>query len=146
MAGQLPQGTINVLRGSVVFADNPSLNVINSFLTKEGISIAPQGDVNRLLPTMTGGVQSPEPYQVADIRIHLNRANGLADLFKQQIELDSNIGSTNVIPDTAALSDYQIEGCIIRGVDEVVFDGNTPGFVVRLQGIYYINSTMWAGT
>lgn len=143
---QIAQGTINKLRASVVFADNPSLNVINSFLTKEAISISFQGEVGRLLPTMTGGVQSPEPYQMADIRIHLNRANGLADLFKQQIELDANIGSTNVIPDTAALSDYQIEAVIIQGVDEVTLDGNTPGFVVRLMGIYYINSTMWEGT
>lgn len=143
---QIQQGNINVLRGSVVFADNPSLNVINAFLVKEGISIAPQGDVNRLLPTMTGGVQSPQPYQMCDVRIHLNRANGLADLFKQQIELDSNIGSTNVIPDTAALSDYQLESVVIQGVDEVTFDGNNPGYVIRLHGIYYINSTMWAGT
>jgi len=146
MAGQLSQGTINVLRGSVVFADNPSLNVINSFLTKEGISIATEGEVNRLLPTMTGGVQSPMPYQMAQVRIHLNRANGLADLFKQQIELDSNIGSMNAIADTDSLSDYQLEAGVIQGVDELTFDGNTPAFVVRISAIYYINSTMWAGT
>ncbi len=146
MAGQLPQGVINKLRASVVFADNPTLNVINSFLTKEAISLSFQGEVGRLLPTMTGGVQSPEPYQMADVRIHLNRANGLADLFKQQIELDANIGSLNVIPDTSALSNYEIEQGIIVSVDELPFDGNTAGFVVRLQGIYYINSTMWAGT
>lgn len=146
MAVQLPQGTINKLIASVVFSDNPTLCVINSFLTKEGISISFQGEVGRLLPTMTGGIQSPEPYQMADIRIHLNRANGLAALFKRQIELDANIGSANVIPDTLALPLYQIESCIIQSVDELAFDGNTPGFVVRLQGIYYINSTMWAGT
>lgn len=143
---QIPQGTINKLRASVVFADNPTLNVINSFLTKEAISLSFQGEVGRLLPTMTGGVQSPEPYQMADIRIHLNRANGLADLFKQQIELDANIGSLNVIPDTSALGNYEIEQGIIVSVDELPFDGNTAGFVVRVQGIYYINSTMWAGT
>jgi hypothetical protein len=143
---QINQGVINKLRASVVFADNPTLNVINSFLTKEAISLSFQGEVGRLLPTMTGGVQSPEPYQMADVRIHLNRANGLADLFKQQIELDANIGSLNVIPDTAALSNYEIEQGIIVSVDELPFDGNTAGFVVRLQGIYYINSTMWAGT
>lgn len=143
---QINQGVLNKLRASVVFADNPTLNVINSFLTKEAISLSFQGEVGRLLPTMTGGVQSPEPYQMADIRIHLNRANGLADLFKQQIELDANIGSLNVIPDTSALGNYEIEQGIIVSVDELPFDGNTAGFVVRVQGIYYINSTMWAGT
>lgn len=142
----LNQGTVNVLRGAVNFALFPGLNVTAAFLVKEGISIALEGNSGRLLPTMTGGVQSPLPYQMASVTLHLNRAGPLADLFKLQMELDSNLGDFNVIPDTAALSDYPIVQGIIESVQEVTFDGNTPGWVVKLQGIYYVNAVMWAST
>jgi len=144
MTVPIQQGTLNRLRSSVVFANFPELTIQASNLTKEGISISFEGAASQNLPTMTGMVGSPEPYQQANITIHAVRSQALADSFKQQIETDTQMGSVNVIADTTTLSDYQIESCVITNVDPMAFDGNQPAFVVHLSGVYYANAALWA--
>lgn len=145
MAGNplIQQGTLNRIRGSVVYADNPTLNVTAPFLSKECISIAFEGDAGMLIPTLTGGVTSPEPYQMATITINLVRSQALADVYKQQIEDNVNVGDVSVIPDTPTLSEYQINNCVLKGVRDVTFDGTQAGYVVMLQGIYVTNNGLW---
>lgn len=140
---QVPQGTLNRLRGSVVFGNLPTLNVTAPFLAKEAISIAFDGDGAVLIPTMTGGVQSPEPYVVATITANILKTQNLAALFKAQFELDTNIGPISVYSDTATLPEYDFDNCVMLGVSELMFDGNQAGFVVRFRGIYQINSALW---
>lgn len=146
MAGNplIQQGTLNRLRGSVVFASNQTLNVTAPYLSREAISIAFEGDAGMLIPTLTGGVTSPEPYQMATVTINLVKSQALADVYKQQIESNVNVGDISVIPDSAALSDYQINNCVLKGVRDLTFDGNQAGFVVTLQGIYSVNNNLWA--
>jgi hypothetical protein len=146
MASQIQQGTLNRLRGSVVFADFPGLQVTAAFLGKEGISINPEGDTALQIPTMTGTVGSPEPFQMVTVTVHLLRTQALADAYKAQIETDTSVGSMNVIPDAATLSNYQIEECSIVGWQEMTFNGTEPGFQVRIRGTYYINSALWAAS
>lgn len=145
MAGNplINQGTLNRLRGSVVYASNATLNITAPYLAREAISIAFDGDAGMLIPTLTGGVTSPEPYQIANITINLLKSQSLADVYKTQIESNVNVGDVSVIADSAALSDYQIQNCVLKGVRDVTFDGNVPGFVVVLQGIYNVNSNLW---
>ena len=145
MAGNplINQGTLNRLRGSVVYASNHSLNVTAPYLEKEAISIAFEGDAGMLIPTLTGGVTSPEPYQMANVTINLVKSQALADIYKTQIETNVNVGDISVIPDSPALSDYQLTNCVLKGVRDVTFDGNVPGFVVTLTGIYSVNSALW---
>jgi len=145
MAGNplINQGTLNRLRGSVVYASNHSLNVTAPYLAKEAISIAFEGDAGMLIPTLTGGVTSPEPYQMANVTINLVKSQALADIYKTQIETNVNVGDISVIPDSPALSDYQLTNCVLKGVRDVTFDGNVPGFVVTLTGIYSVNSALW---
>ena len=145
MAGNplITQGTLNRLRGSVVYASNPTLNVTAPYLAREAIGIAFEGDAGMLIPTLTGGVTSPEPYQMATITINLVKSQALANIYKTQIETNVNIGDISVISDSATLSDYQFTNCVIRGVRDVTFDGNVAGFVVTLHGIYSVNSALW---
>ena len=139
----IPQGPLNRLRGSVVFAENPALNVTAPFLDKEAISLAFEGPTAQLLGTLTGAVSSAEPYQIATVTMHLLRTQVLAEIYKTQIEVNSVIGSVNVIPDSDALDNYQLENCIIESVEAQQFNGQQPGMVVRLRGIYYINAALY---
>jgi len=143
MVAPVAQGVVNRLRCSVVFADFPELTVTSPYMTKEAVTLSFQGAMSQLLPTMTGGVGSPEPYVMAEITMHLVRSQNLADAYKQQIETDCTMGSINVIPDSAALDNWQLESAIITGMDALTFDGNTPSFVVKMQAIYYINQSLW---
>jgi len=140
----IQQGTLNRLRGSVVYATNATLNVTAPYLAREAISIAFEGDAGMLIPTLTGGVTSPEPYQMATVTINLLKSQSLADAYKVQIETNVNVGDISVIADSATLSDYQIGNCVLKGVRDVTFDGNVPGFVVTLTGVYQVNSALWS--
>ena len=145
MAGTtlVPQGTLNRLRASVVFASNQSLNITAPYLAREAISISFEGDAGLLIPTLTGGVTSPEPYQMGTITMNLVKSQNLANFYKTQIETDVNVGDVSVISDSATLSDYEFTNCIITGVRDVTFDGNVAGFVVTIKGIYSVNANMW---
>jgi hypothetical protein len=143
---QVPQGTLNRLRASVVYEDFAELNVTASYLDKQAVGISFQGDAGVLLPTLTGGVTSPEPYQIAIVTIHLLRSQALSDAYKTQFENDTSMGSVNVIPDSNTLENYQLENCILMKVDDQEFSGTTTGFVVRLAGIYYVNAALFAGS
>jgi hypothetical protein len=140
----IQQGTLNRLRGSVVYAENATLNVTAPYLAREAISIAFEGDAGMLIPTLTGGVTSPEPYQMATVTINLLKSQALADAYKVQIETNVNVGDISVIADSATLSDYQIGNCVLKGVRDVTYDGNVPGFVVTLTGVYQVNSALWS--
>lgn len=146
MAGTplISQGTLNRLRSSVVFASNSSLNIIAPNLARECISIAFEGDAGLLIPTLTGGVTSPEPYQMATITMNLIKSQELANYYKQQIETNVNVGDVSVIGDTTTLSDYEFTNCIIKGIRDITFDGNSAGFVVTIAGIYSVNSALWS--
>ena len=68
---QVLQGTLNRLLASVVYAGSPELNVTSSYLAKDGVSIAFDGDTSQLIGTMTSAVTSPEPYIYATVTMHL---------------------------------------------------------------------------
>lgn len=146
MASPLTQGVLNRLRASVVFADFPGLQVTAANTAAEGISISPEGDTALQIPTMTGTVGSPEPFQMVTVTMHLLRTQALGDAYKTQIETDTNIGSINVILDSNAMENYQIENCSIVGWGEMPLAGKDPSFQVRIRGSYYINADLWAAS
>jgi len=143
---QVVQGTLNRLLASVVYASFTNLNVTAPYLAKEAISIAFEGDTAMLINTMTGAVTSPEPYQLATVTIHLLRTQALAEAYKAQIETNTTMGSVTVYPDTTALAPYQLNNCVLQSVQEIAFDGSQAGLVVRLRGVYAINSSLFAAS
>ena len=54
----IPQGTVNRLRGSVIWNDFPQLNVTAPYLGTDGIGFSLDGESTVFLPTMTGAVTS----------------------------------------------------------------------------------------
>jgi len=113
------------------------------YLGREGIRLAFQGEANTQIPTMTGVVQSPEIYVIADLTLHLLKSQQLSDLYKQQMETNVLIGDCTVRPDTTPLSPYQIINCSIRTVRELNFSGEDAGFAVSIGGYYLVNSSLF---
>ena len=139
----VPQGTLNRLRGSVTVPGNTTLNVIASYLGKDGISVSFDGAANTAIDTMVGLVQSPEPYQRVSVAIHLLKTQTLADAWKQTIESNVLIGDISIKTDSAQLSSFQLSNCAVMNVNPLKFDGTDAGYIVVLTGIYYINSQLW---
>lgn len=137
------QGTLNRIRGSVVFANFPTLNVTAAFLGKGGISVALQGESTLFVPTMTGAVTSPEPYMIANITLHLLKTQQLAALYKARLELDARLGPAQVIPDTTAFPNYDFFNTAIASVREMSMAGDDAGYVVSVHGYYNVNSSLW---
>lgn len=139
----VPQGTLNRLLGSVTFTDFPGLNITAPFLGKEAIGLTFDGPVTTPLETMSGIVDSPEPYQRVTVVAHLIKSQALANSFKTQIETFSVLGDATVRLDAKTLGPYQLSNTMIYNVNPLKADGMDPGWVVTLTGIYYINSALW---
>lgn len=137
------QGVLNKVRASVKFTDHPELDVSASFLTQDCIDLSFQGDAGVLLPTLTGGVSSPNPMQMIDIKIHLVRSQSLAQLFKNQIEKNTYLGPAKIYTDSSTLGDFSIRQATMRSCGDVSFSGRDPAFLISLFGIYDVNSDMW---
>jgi hypothetical protein len=126
-----------------VIPDHPELNVTAEFLGEEGIAINFGGETTTFLPTMTGQVSSPEPYQPATVSINLLKTQFLADLYKAQIEDDARIGGVFVRVDTRQLGVYNFSNCAIQNIGEIRANGKDAGFRVTIQGYYTINNALW---
>ena len=85
-------GNLNKLLASVIYPDNPGLNINPPFLTKDGISWNPQGPTSNMLQGLTGGIPSPEPYVLVRVTIHLLKSIALSENYLQQIENNCMVG------------------------------------------------------
>ena len=134
------QGSINRLRASVTVPSYPELNVISSYLGREGIRLALEGNATDILPTMTGTVTSPAPYQMATATVSIVKSTPLSGIYKTQFENDTLIGDITVIPDVTELPPYIIRNCALESVREMAFTGEEPVFVVTIRGYYQVNT------
>lgn len=137
------QGSLNRLRGSLVWPSFPSLNITSPYLTKAAMRLSFQGESVVYLPTLTGAVTSPEPYLMCEVVASLNKANGLAQQYKAQLESSSSLGDGTLRPDTAALGPFGLVNCSIKGVREVDLSGEDAAFAVIIGGYYLVNSTLF---
>ncbi len=137
------QGSLNKLRASITWSSFPALNVTASFLSKEGIRIVFQGDSVTYMPTMTGQVTSLEPYMGMECTVNLVKSQPLANLYKQQMELNALLGDGTIRPDAVPLSPYQIINASIKGVRDLDFSGEHALFAVQLGGYYLVNSSLF---
>ena len=143
---QVLQGTLNRLLANVVYASFPALNVTAPYLAKEAISIGFDGDTSQLIGTLTGAVTSPEPYIYGTVTMHLLRTQALGNAYKTQIETNTTLGSVTIIPDTTALTPFQLNNCVLMSIQETAFDGTQAGLIVRLRGVYSINASLFAAS
>jgi len=135
------QGVLNLLKASVTWDDFQGLNVTAPYLDRPGITLRKRGTATSQHPTMTGIVQSPQPYMEIDVVIALLKTQQLSDLYKSQMETDTILGPGTVWPDTTTgLSPYKVDNMAINNVGELLLNGTTPIWAVTLSGVWYINS------
>ncbi len=137
------QGTLSKIRGSIVWANFPSLNVTAPYLGKAGIRLALQGESTLYLPTLTGAVTSQEPYMMVECTINLLKTQGLANQYKQQMETNAALGDGTVRADSTALGAYSIVNCSIKSIRELDFAGENADFLVTIGGYYLVNSNLY---
>ncbi len=142
----VPLGNLNRLKASVVWNNFPALNVTASFLSREGISLAPEGVQTLLLPAMTGVVMSPEPYQLVRVTMNLLKSQGLADLYKLQAELNTLLGPCTVRPDVtegAGIGPWSFDNCAIETFGELRLSGQQEMYPIVFGATYYLNANLW---
>ncbi len=142
-----PQGTLNRLTASVLWQSFPGLNITPGFLLRDGITLTFDGVATVQLPSMTGNVTSPEPYQMAHFTAHLIKAQSFAESYKLRYETSTLMGDCAIWPDVpvgVALSPYQISNVGITNVDRLSFNGQDAGWVISFTGAYYINAQLWS--
>ena len=139
------QGSLNRIKASVVWANFQDLNVTASYLGAGGIRLGLDGGTTVFLPTMTGAVTSPEPFQMITLSMNLLKTQQLADLYKQRMEVDARIGNGTVFPDIQAggINSYQLINCAIESVRELNFAGTDAAYEVSVRGYYLVNSSLW---
>ena len=82
---QIPLGTLNRLLTQVTWNSFPSLNVTPSYLGRESVHLARDGEAVVYIPTLTGAVTSPEPYLMITMTMHLLKTQGLAGQYEAQM-------------------------------------------------------------
>lgn len=157
----IAQGTLNRLVASVIWQNFPFLNVTPSFLNREGLRLSLDGEATRFLPTLTGAVTSPEPYQMVSLSINLLKTQPLSALYKAQMETNCLLGDGVIRPDvaiggavsgsvitavtgqTGGLTPYDITNCALESVREQTYNGEDAGWTIMVRGYYLINSNLW---
>lgn len=139
----IPQGTLNRLRGSITWASFPSLQITSAFMGRDGMEISFNGDSVQYIDTMTGAVTSPEPYLSVDVAINLLRTQALSNLFKNQLESNSLLGDATFRTDSVTLGTFQLTNTAIKRVRGLRVNGTDPGFVVEIGGYYLINADLF---
>lgn len=136
-------GTLNRLLSSVTWAGFSTLNVTSSFLNRDGIRLAFEGEATRFLPALTGLVPSPEPYQPCTLTINLLKTQGLAQQYETQRQTQCFLGQGTVRTDTTTLGPYDLYSMAIENVRELAFSGEDAGYSIMLRGFLPLNSSLW---
>src|SRR5581483_8911607 len=124
----IDQGILNRIKAAVTWTNFPDLNVTAPFLDKEGITLRLDGQASMQHDTMTGLVQSPEPYLAVSVVIALLRTQPHSDAYKTQM---------------AGLSPYQLQNMSIQSVGDLLLNGSTPIYGVTCRGFYVVNNNLF---
>ena len=143
----VPQGALNRLLGSFSFPDNSQYNITAAFLGSEGMSPNFNGPVTTMLGTMTGAVNSPEPYMLVETSVHLIRSQAFAETYRQAMLSNSNLGHGILRPDVPTggpgLGSFDFVNCNITGVRPFAMTGRDAGWMITITGIWYVNNSLW---
>lgn len=139
----IAQGSLSKLRASITWTSFPNLNVTAPFLAKAGIKLSLQGESVLYMATMTGAVTSQEPYMIAEAEVNLIKPQSIANLYKQQMELNALLGDCSIRPDAVALGIYGLVNCSIKSIRPLDFSGEHPEFTVTIGGYYLVNSSLF---
>lgn len=136
-------GNLNLTLTSVTIPAFSSLNITTPFFGKGFARLALEGEMTRHLPVAVGVVMSPQLYLLATLTVNLVKSQNLANLYKQQWELNTLLGAVTVRTDSSVLSAFDLSQVGIVDVRELTFNGDEADMILTLRGQYYINSSVW---
>jgi hypothetical protein len=147
MTAFVDQGQLNRLSAQVVFATVQSngqpLTIPSAYLGTEGIRLALDSNATDLLPTMTGMVSSPAPYQSCTLTMAIVKsAAALANQLMQMMQKGSTIiGNVTVYPDVPPniLQPFNLMNMALETVREMNFAGTEPVIVFTMRGYMQVN-------
>jgi len=147
MTAFVNQGVLDRLMAQVVFATIQSngqpLTITSSYLGTEGIRLALDSNATDLLPTMTGMVSSPAPYQSCTLTMAIVKsAAALANQLMQLMQKGSTIiGNVTVYPDVTPdiLQPFNLMNMALETVREMNFAGTEPVIVFTMRGYMQVN-------
>ena len=134
---------LNRLVASIIWTDFTALNVTPQFLLPEAIDITFNGNVTTNIPSLTSVVPSPEPYIAVELMVHIVRTTNLATQYKTQLETNSFLGSCTVRSDAVTLGPWNLDNMSILSINPLAFSGKDAGYVIKVGGVYSINSALW---
>lgn len=138
------QGALNRIATHLVVANYTNLNVTPSYLGKNQIAVHSRDPASKLLPTATGGVSSPEPYQFWDIDMDLLKSQVFSWNWLTQMRTNCNLGPITAYSDAPSTwQPMQFKSAQLVTVDPEAFDGDHQIVRVRLEAVYEINSILW---
>ena len=150
------QGSLNRLRGHVVFNEMPELTVAASDLGPEGIRLSFDNVATDLLPTMTGMVPSPRPYMETTLTLSIVKTMPIGILYKTTLMYATIVGTIVVWPDVETGNDiygqaatdigtFIIEGAALENFREMSFAGNEATLNITIKGYTQVNQTYFNG-
>lgn len=141
------QGQLNRLKASLIWTNFSNLNLTPSYLAREMLVFATEGEATGRIPTATGIVNSPEPYQAVIITANLVKSQALAAAYENQRQTNSVLGPGTIRPDVDSnsfgLGPYSVLNMSISNVGELRFDGTQAVYPVTLGGYMLVNSFLW---
>jgi hypothetical protein len=141
----IDQGVLNRIKASVTWALFPEGNVTAPFLDKDGVTLRLEGEMSLQHGTMTGLVQSPEPYVPVSVVIALLRTQQLSAIYQTRMQANSVLGPGTVFPDVSeGLEQFNLHNMSIQSVGELLLNGTTPMFGVTCRGYYVVNNNLFS--
>ena len=146
----IQQGTINRLYATVMPGDSTisQLKVISGFLGADAIRLAFDDTATDLLPTMTGMVTSPRPYQGVTLTIAIVKTTTCAAAYMARFLDNTYVGQVTVTSDAPAqgagisasgLGIFVLYNMTLETVREMLFNGSEPIVAVTMRGYRYVN-------
>ena len=130
----LNPGNLNRVRGSIVVPGNADLNITAAYLGKEGISIAPEGDVTTTLPLLVSTAISEEPYQIVTVTANIVKSLALSATYINQIITNPSVGNIIVTLDSSVLPTFTINNASIANWQQIMANGTQADFPITFKG------------
>ena len=138
------QGTLNRIRCSIVFANFPGLQITASYMGKSMASVTFNDNFVDQIKTATGTVISPEPYVMTSVAVNLLRTTPLGAAWLAQLKDTGSLGPATIYSDTNAFPDIDLVNVTVSGFNPAAYDGTDPAIHLGLQGVFYVNNSLWS--
>ena len=137
-------GVVNRLVTSMTFEDHAELDLTASYMSREMIRFARNGNATTYIPAATGAVPSPEPYQIVTLSIGLLKTQSLSSRYEAQLRANSFLGNATVRPDVSeGIGAFDLSQVSIENIGELTFDGQNAVYPLILIAQIDINNDLW---